>query len=598
MDFLSQIPMALLGRPTTGVLDFAGGAIGGLATGDSGSLRPGILSSLGRLGMMAMAVKQSKDPMAVLKVKSYFDAQDAQKNNAMADPMAAQMTPAEFEKVHGFVPPSKSQLITNPGMTPSYTGGTVKFEDRVDTAPPDPIAQFKMNSAKARNDAAAATADSFEQRQIYDNGTSARENTQHAAGLMAEYMQNNPNIDPREFYVGYKTGADGSIMPDIQKRDQTLLTRDDLEGFAQENNLDANGLAKVASPGGFDSEGNPLYKVSVFNKPRQGGGGGGRTPIIDQIYQYHIANGESPDDAARAAFGARFQSKPGKKEKTTLADDLAAADGVEFTPEEKIAINQNAKGYMVPVKASEQAFVNDKTETPTKMIDKIREGARNRRGEQDQYTTQLSPIQEQEFQRWKAVYAPKDSGKDYDLRGAFKEGLEPGKDGHWSDKYKKPNHPTFSDQSIYAKDAPEKAGHWDGDKYIKPGKTEIPEEKAADAPKVPRPQETPQGSNVQPASQRMDPDTKPTPQPKAVRISAEKVRGTEKNTAMDFDKRVKSSGYSLGHVQELAKMVQNTGLNIAEQGKYLEDVISDSKQLTAGQKKEALRAIPQLLGVK
>lgn len=84
------------------------------------------------------------------------------------------------------------------------------------------------------------------------------------------------------------------------------------------------------------------------------------------------------------------------------------------------------------------------------------------------YDTALSPDDETKFQKWKGVNAPKDSGEDYDLRGAYKEGLSKQANGHWSDKYKKPNHPTFSDQSQYAKDTPEKAGHWKGDTYIAP----------------------------------------------------------------------------------------------------------------------------------
>lgn len=85
------------------------------------------------------------------------------------------------------------------------------------------------------------------------------------------------------------------------------------------------------------------------------------------------------------------------------------------------------------------------------------------------YDTKLSSVDEGKFSAWKQQYAPNDSGGDYDLRGAYKEGLKPDPvTGHWPDTYKKPNHPTFSDQSIYAKDAPEKAGHWDGDTYVPP----------------------------------------------------------------------------------------------------------------------------------
>jgi hypothetical protein len=87
----------------------------------------------------------------------------------------------------------------------------------------------------------------------------------------------------------------------------------------------------------------------------------------------------------------------------------------------------------------------------------------------DKYDTKLSPNEEQDFQKWKAKNAPNDSGADYDLRGAYKEGLtrDPSNQ-HFSDKYKKPNHPTFSVESKYAKDAPEKAGRWEGETYRPP----------------------------------------------------------------------------------------------------------------------------------
>ena len=65
--------------------------------------------------------------------------------------------------------------------------------------------------------------------------------------------------------------------------------------------------------------------------------------------------------------------------------------------------------------------------------------------------TKLSPEEEVKFQAWKAKYAPMDSGSDYDLRGAFKEGITPdGERGHFPDTYKFPNHPTFSKESKYS----------------------------------------------------------------------------------------------------------------------------------------------------
>jgi hypothetical protein len=82
----------------------------------------------------------------------------------------------------------------------------------------------------------------------------------------------------------------------------------------------------------------------------------------------------------------------------------------------------------------------------------------------DTFDTKLSTKNEEAFQAWKKKYAPKDSGVDYDLRGAFKAGVKPAANGHWPDTFKKPNHPTFSDESRYAKFG--KPGHWEGEKFI------------------------------------------------------------------------------------------------------------------------------------
>lgn len=40
--------------------------------------------------------------------------------------------------------------------------------------------------------------------------------------------------------------------------------------------------------------------------------------------------------------------------------------------------------------------------------------------------------------------------KDYDLRGAWLSGARPGPNGHFTDQFKKPNHPTFSEESQYS----------------------------------------------------------------------------------------------------------------------------------------------------
>lgn len=83
------------------------------------------------------------------------------------------------------------------------------------------------------------------------------------------------------------------------------------------------------------------------------------------------------------------------------------------------------------------------------------------------FDTPLSTDEEQQFQVWKKVNAPNDSGADYDLRGAYKSGLKSDpQTQHWADTYKKPNHPTFSDESIYSSLAGTRPGHWEGNKFV------------------------------------------------------------------------------------------------------------------------------------
>lgn len=74
----------------------------------------------------------------------------------------------------------------------------------------------------------------------------------------------------------------------------------------------------------------------------------------------------------------------------------------------------------------------------------------------DKYNTQLSPGQEWQFQNWvsnRSATEGRDVSKDlfdYDLRGAWLNNAESAANGHLPDTWKKPNHMTFSDQSMYS----------------------------------------------------------------------------------------------------------------------------------------------------
>lgn len=71
------------------------------------------------------------------------------------------------------------------------------------------------------------------------------------------------------------------------------------------------------------------------------------------------------------------------------------------------------------------------------------------------YNTKLTPAQEVLFQNWLKEQSGKQDRdisndlQDYDLRGAYAQDLQRSDNGHLPDTFKKPNHPTFSDQSQY-----------------------------------------------------------------------------------------------------------------------------------------------------
>lgn len=83
---------------------------------------------------------------------------------------------------------------------------------------------------------------------------------------------------------------------------------------------------------------------------------------------------------------------------------------------------------------------------------------------QKKYGTRLNAEQEKKYQQWKSAL-PKnlqDEGN-YDLRGLWQENpnVKPSANLHFPDKYKLPNHPTFSDESKYFNnETKNQAGHW------------------------------------------------------------------------------------------------------------------------------------------
>lgn len=101
----------------------------------------------------------------------------------------------------------------------------------------------------------------------------------------------------------------------------------------------------------------------------------------------------------------------------------------------------------------------------------------------DRYNTALAAAQEQQYQQWiqaQSARAGRDISRDnfdYDMRGAFASGAAQSENAHWPDTFKKPNHPSFSDQSQYNGADGQVGGTWGQDQggawAFTPGETNL-----------------------------------------------------------------------------------------------------------------------------
>ena len=75
----------------------------------------------------------------------------------------------------------------------------------------------------------------------------------------------------------------------------------------------------------------------------------------------------------------------------------------------------------------------------------------------DLFNTQLTPVGEQLYRQ----AMPPGASQDYDMRGAWAQlgGNLPAQGAHFTDQFKKPNHPTFSGGSQYSTPA-QPGGNW------------------------------------------------------------------------------------------------------------------------------------------
>ena len=87
------------------------------------------------------------------------------------------------------------------------------------------------------------------------------------------------------------------------------------------------------------------------------------------------------------------------------------------------------------------------------------------------YDTYLSPKEEEGFNKWvKTIPERLRSNYDYDIKGFYKQNPNWSSDDskvHMGDEFKKPNHPTFSNESgYYNEQNKQQGGKWFGDQYL------------------------------------------------------------------------------------------------------------------------------------
>lgn len=145
--------------------------------------------------------------------------------------------------------------------------------------------------------------------------------------------------------------------------------------------------------------------------------------------------------------------------------------------------NSDDRQHDISDRAFELGFIPDKeayvypSETQILPVDEILPNFNS-----DDFNTKLTDEEELEYQQWyedmksQGYILDGDVGYDYDFRGAFKAGFSPSEvGGHWVDTWKKPNHQTFSNESIYAKgEYAQYAGTWDGDNFKTPDSRIMP----------------------------------------------------------------------------------------------------------------------------
>ena len=169
---------------------------------------------------------------------------------------------------------------------------------------------------------------------------------------------------------------------------------------------------------------------------------------IDQDIDY-LANIQGWDETQTQAYRVQMHSLAYSSmyQQWANSDPVAAFAGFKMA---KSAMDPN-----VALKIEDQLFKQCYGLLAQSLASQAKSGINfEQRDFSSKYNTNLTAEEEKQFQVWAKENGREKDVIDYDLRGAWKE-MQSGQmsedsRGHLGDKYKKPNHPTFSNQSIYS----------------------------------------------------------------------------------------------------------------------------------------------------
>lgn len=170
-----------------------------------------------------------------------------------------------------------------------------------------------------------------------------------------------------------------------------------------------------------------------------------------------LATPESSDSTAEGGVVA------GKKRSTRNDPDSQPSESLPGPKKETPDNNPDDPNSMAPLPEDPKAKSIDSVQSRHPIAEQID----NSRA----YSTALDKTQEAGFQKWKSTLPARlQSENDYDLRGFYKNNPNwspDSPDAHMTDEFKKPNHPTFSNESkYYNPSTADMGGKWNGDVFL------------------------------------------------------------------------------------------------------------------------------------